>query len=75
MKIEEYLRQYPNVKLWNLGGINEGLLQFDDTASYFAGPFPGNFVYFRISTEPNSNQPTIEEFLLKHRLSRFNFPK
>lgn len=49
MNSQEYLTKYPGVKLWKIrSSYVAGMLQFDDSASHFAGPFPGNFVYYCI---------------------------
>ena len=76
MDIQEYLTKNPGVKTWNKKSTYEGMLQFDDSASHFAGPFPGNFVYYCILNE-YSNWPTlpsIEDVKTEHRFSRHNFP-
>ena len=54
MNINEYLTQYPNERVWpsragEPGVIAEGMLQFDETAAHFAGPFAGGYAYYRLA--------------------------
>jgi hypothetical protein len=83
MTINDYLTQYPNERVWPSypdapGTIAEGMLQFDETAAHFAGPFDGNYVYFRLAdmrTLPGWGPLcTVAELQQRQRFSRHNLP-
>jgi hypothetical protein len=81
--IDEYLTQYPTERVWpnragEPGVIAVGMLQFDDTAAHFAGPFQGGFAYFRLADM--RDMPgwgpllSVAEYKQRHRFSQYNLP-
>lgn len=83
MNLEEYSKLFPQAYVWPAGSkcLVDGMLQFDEgTACILAGPFPGNYAYFRLrnfALEPEIGDfklYSVAELTEKHRLANYNFP-
>ena len=54
MNIDEYRKLFPTEHVWpekagTPGVIEEGMLLFDETASYWAWPFEGHYAFYRLA--------------------------
>lgn len=87
MKIEQYNILFPNERrVWrstltdvngNSAAVAEGMMQFDDTACSFAGPFEGDYVHFALSDHRNlfgTKLQTVAWHSEQQQLSHHNFP-
>lgn len=88
MNLEQYKILFPNERVWrttltdangNSAVIVEGMLQFDDTADIFAGPFEGGYAHFALTDHRNLPGPygsvqLVAWHLERFRMSHWNFP-
>lgn len=88
MNLEQYKSMFPNERVWfstltdangNSATVVEGMIQFDDTACNFAGPFEGGYAHFALTDHRNLPGPrgklqTVAWHLEQQRLSHWNFP-
>lgn len=76
MKIEEYKKLFPSEEVsWitKSKSFRQEMVQFDETADYWAGPFEGGFAYASIYVEDSRFLQSEEQIRLKFRLGTFNF--
>ncbi len=77
MKIEEYSKLFPNENVsWIIKSksIRQEMVQFDETADYWAGPFEGGFAYANIHVADARFLLSEDQMRLNRRFSTFNFP-
>jgi len=84
MNIDEYRKLFPTEHVWpekagTPGVIEEGMLLFDETASYWAGPFEGNYAFYRLADMRDmpgwGPLPTEAELRQQQRFSHQNLPR